>query len=132
MKKFKIGDTVWFLEHWSQMPQSGIITEFGEVDSDKIHPTIRTYAKLKLNIGGSMSVLMDDLYDTKEELIEVVHQKSRKNIENMKEEIKNVTDLIKFMFENTISSGSGEYIDYDARNAAIERAKELLNIDLID
>lgn len=48
----------------------------------------------------------------------------------MKKEIKDVNDLIKFMFDHVVSSGAEEYVDWDARITVIERTKELLNIEL--
>ena len=41
-----------------------------------------------------------------------------------------IESLIRFMFDNTISTGSCEYTDWEARQAVKERVKELLNIDL--
>ena len=132
MKKFEIGQKVWFLEHWSKMPKCATIVSFGTIEPDKVYPFERKYATLHWVDGGTNSMFVEDLYQSREELLQVEHEKSRKNIDKMKEEIKNVTDLIRFMFENTISSESEEYIDYDARTVAIERAKELLNIDLTE
>lgn len=75
-------------------------------------------------------MLVKDLYSTKEELLCAEKEKSRKRIEKFKEEIKDVKDLIQFMSDNVVSTGAEEYVDWNARTAVIERAKELLNIDL--
>lgn len=125
-ENFKIGQKVWFLEHWSQMPKCATIVSFETIKPDKE----RTVAKLHWDDGGTNSMLVEDLYSTKEELLCAEKEKSRKRIEKFKEEIKDVKDLIQFMLDNVVSTGAEEYVDWDARTAAIERAKELLNIDL--
>ena len=126
MKNFEIGQKVWFLEPWSKMPKSATIVSFETIKPDKE----RTVAKLHLDEGGTNSMLVDNLYSTKEELLCAEKEKSRKRIEKFKEEIKDVKDLIQFMFDNVVSTGAEEYADWDARTAVIERSKELLNIDL--
>lgn len=125
-KNFKIGQKVWFLEYLSQMPKCATIVSFETIKPDKE----RTVAKLHWDDGGTNSMLVEDLYSTKEELLCAEKEKSRKRIEKFKEEIKDVKDLIQFMLDNVVSTGAEEYVDWDARTAAIERAKELLNIDL--
>lgn len=125
-ENFKIGQKVWFLEPWSKMPKSATIVSFETIKPDKE----RTVAKLHLDEGGTNSMLVDNLYSTKEELLCAEKEKSRKRIEKFKEEIKDVKDLIQFMFDNVVSTGAEEYADWDARTAVIERSKELLNIDL--
>ena len=130
MKNFEIGQKVWFLEPWSKMPKSATIVSFETIKPDKVYTFERKVAKLHWNDGGTNSMLVEDLYSTKEELLCAEKEKSRKRIENFKEEIKDVKDLIQFMLDNVVSTGAEEYVDCDARTAAIERAKELLNIDL--
>ena len=125
-ENFKIGQKVWFLEYWSQMPKCATIVSFETIKPDKE----RTVAKLHWDDGGTNSMLVEDLYSTKEELLCAEKEKSRKRIEKFKEEIKDVKDLIQFMLDNVVSTGAEEYVDWDARTAAIEREKELLNIDL--
>lgn len=125
-ENFKIGQKVWFLEYWSQMPKCATIVSFETIKPDKE----RTVAKLHWDDGGTNSMLVEDLYSTKEELLCAEKEKSRKRIEKFKEEIKDVKDLIQFMFDNVVSTGAEEYADWDARTAVIERSKELLNIDL--
>lgn len=129
-ENFKIGQKVWFLEYWSQMPKSATIVSFETIKSDKVYTFERKVAKLHWDDGGTNSMLVEDLYSTKEELLCAEKEKSRKRIEKFKEEIKDVKDLIQFMLDNVVSTGAEEYVDWDARTAAIERAKELLNIDL--
>lgn len=130
MKKFEIGQKVWFLEYWSKMPKCATIVSFETIEPDKVYKFERKVAKLHWIDGGTNSMLVDDLYSTKEELLCAEKEKSRKRIEKFKEEINDVKDLIQFMFDNVVSTGAEEYADWDARTAVIERSKELLNIDL--
>jgi len=51
--------------------------------------------------------------------------------EYYKESIKDVNDLIKFMYDNVVSKAD-EYTNWEARDAVKERAKELLNIDFAE
>lgn len=130
MKNFEIGQKVWFLEYWSKMPKCAIIVSFETIGPDKVYKFERKVAKLHWIDGGTNSMLIDDLYSTKEELLSTEKEKSRKRIEKFKKEIKDVKDLIQFMSDNVVSTGAEEYVDWDARTAVIERSKELLNIDL--
>lgn len=130
MKNFEIGQKVWFLEYWSKMPKCATIVSFETIESDKVYKFERKVAKLHWIDGGTNSMLIDDLYSTKEELLSAEKEKSRKRIEKFKEEIKDIKDLIQFMSDNVISTCAEEYVDWDARTAVIERSKELLNIDL--
>ena len=66
----------------------------------------------------------------KEELLEINKKEESTLIANYKSEILDIESLVRFMFDNTISTGSCEYTDWEARQAVKERAKELLNIDL--
>lgn len=129
-ENFKIGQKVLFLEYWSQMPKSATIVSFETIKPDKVYTFERKVAKLHWDDGGTNSMLVKDLYSTKEELLCAEKEKSRKRIEKFKEEIKDVKDLIQFMSDNVVSTGAEEYVDWNARTAVIERAKELLNIDL--
>lgn len=132
MKKseFKIDQKVWFLEPWSKMPKCATIVAFGTIKPDKVYPFERKTATLHWLDGGTNTMLVEDLYSSQEELLQVESKKSRKRIEKMKEEMKDVKDLIQFMFDNVVSSGAEEYVDWDARTAVKERTKELLNIEL--
>ena len=117
-------------QYWSKMPKCATIVSFETIEPDKVYKFERKVAKLHWIDVGTNSMLVDDLYSTKEELLSAEKEKSRKRIENFKEEIKDVKDLIQFMSDNVISTCAEEYVDWDARTAVIERSKELLNIDL--
>lgn len=108
-ENFKIGQKVWFLEYWSQMPKCATIVSFETIKPDKE----RTVAKLHWDDGGTNSMLVEDLYSTKEELLCAEKEKSRKRIEKFKEEIKDVKDLIQFMFDKTITfDNNADYAFY--------------------
>ena len=61
------------------------------------------------------------------ERFRVIHMAKTEN----KNVCKTIEDLVQFMYDNTVSCAD-EYTDWNARRAARERAKELLDIDLGD
>lgn len=87
MKNFEIGQKVWFSEPWSKMPKSATIVSFETIEPDKVYKFERKVAKLHWDEGGINSMLVDDLYSTKEEVLCAEKEKSRKRIEKFKEEI---------------------------------------------
>lgn len=121
-KNFKVGDVVWIWERWSERPVSGIIEKIYSTDS-----------KLLAELGGECGVarrFLDDLFQTKEDLLEFRKEKDKRLVLKYKDQINSIEDLIRFMYDETISTGACEYTDYCTRTAAREKAKELLGIEL--
>ncbi len=124
---FAIGEHIWFNQAWVG-PSGGTILGFNPIiDSNGKHATS---IKIHLDDGGVTESLLKNIYHTKEELLEINKKEESILIANYKSEILDIESLVRFMFNNTISTGSCEYTDWEARQAAKERAKELLNIDL--
>lgn len=121
-KDVKIGQTVYFREHWSGAIQEAKVVGILFVEDQKKHPGEK-YAKLECTLG-TCGALLKDIYPS----IEVCREAVRKNfidkVEKYKSEIKTVKDLIIFPLEHTVSSAE-EYSDEAARRAYKERAEEL-------
>lgn len=113
---FKIGDTVYFY-YLDFIRVATIVKIKGD------------FADLKWIDGGSNTMRLTKLYHTYEECLNAKELKSKQTIENYKSQIKTIEDLVKFMYNNCVACAE-EYTDWDARKAAAERAKELLDIDL--
>lgn len=94
-----------------------------------IHGTVLAVEEDRVRIrddyGWDDYCRFDDIYANEKEY----EKKSHNIINNYKESIKDVSDLVKFMYNNRVAV-SEEYTDWEARTAVKERTKELLNIDL--
>lgn len=120
-KTIEIGQEIWYEDTYGNI-QSGEVTGFHEgTDYVKIRGTRSSH--------GSQGVKVTHCYPTKDELLTGMRVKSQKRTSAFCEEIKIVNDLVRFMYDHTVSCAE-EYTDWDARKAAAIRAKELLGIDL--
>ena len=124
---FAIGEHIWFNQAWVG-PSGGTILGFNSIIDSNGNPA--TSVKIHLDDGGITESLLKNIYHTKEELLEINKKEESTLIANYKSEMLDIESLIRFMFDNTISTGSCEYTDWEARQAVKERVKELLNIDL--
>lgn len=129
LKNPKIGQHVWFYEMWSERPVGATIVELDTIPADKAYPKERPFANLKLDEGGSNSMLLSELFSTKEELMEDRQKKEDKRIAEIKKSIKSMADLIKFMYDHTVTPAE-EYTDWTARRAVKQIAKEKFGINL--
>lgn len=118
----KIGQEVWYSDTYGNV-QSGETIRFYEENPDyvKVKGTRDSYVT-----GG---VKIKDCYDTKDELLAAMQKNHEEKVVSFCKEIKTVHDLVRFMYDNTVSCAE-EYTDWDARKAAYIRAKELLGMDL--
>lgn len=125
-KTFTIGDHIYF-------PWFGDVYEAVIIDIDKgmdVKGIPYAIAKLQLDLaGGETHCKMSSIYKTEEECLNAIRKRSKKMVKEYKESIKDIKELVKFMHIHNISSAN-EYTEEEARRAACERAKELLNIDL--
>lgn len=121
-KTFKVGDRVWFWEPWVNQSMSGVIARINIFEPN--------YAYIKRDEGGETTRYFNDLFPTEKKLLEFRKEKDDQLISQYKSEINNIEDLIKFMYDNVISTKGCGYTNYCARTAVREKAKELLNIEL--
>lgn len=120
--KLEIGTEVWY-ESWDSL-HSGKITEF----DDEKHPD-RVMVEGTRSDHGTQWVKKDGCYASKEDLIDAIQEESDRRVNEFLAQIKNVNDLVQFMYDNTVSM-TDEYTDWDARKAARMAADNLLGIDL--
>lgn len=125
--KFNKGDTVWFFAPYDVL-SCGVITGFTKSEQNG-----RTYAAINGTNGtvGCMHAKLDECHATKQECIDAKRDKNEKEQESLREGIRDVNDLVRFMYDNCIACAD-EYTDWNARAAARSRAKELLGIELGD
>lgn len=118
----KIGQTVYFREHWSGVIEEAKVIDILFVEDQKRHPGEK-YAKLKCTVG-TCGALLQNIYPLMEACQDAVQKKFIKEVEKYKAEIKTIRDLIVFPLEHTVSSAE-EYSNDAARRAYKERAEEL-------
>lgn len=118
----KIGQSVWFKEHWSGMIQEAKVIDILPMEDQKRYPG-KKYAKLKCDIGTCGS-LFEDLYPSFKACEEAVLKEFADDVAEYKAEIKTIRDLIIFPLKHTVSYAE-EYSDNAARRAYKERAEEL-------
>lgn len=125
----KIGQRVWFVEHWSQCIHSAKITALGETEVSVRDPKKYPYADIKWDDGGNSGCLLKDLYASREELQKELKKEEEKKIAEIKAKIKDTGDLVAFMYDHCVACAE-EYTDWTARRAVKEIAKEMLGLDL--
>ena len=130
---FNIGDKAYFEETWSENIIGGKVLEIKQTES-KNGAAPQDY--LVIQIEGSK-------YDKRNALVEKCHPsreaaKAAQDAENnaikdkYRSEINSVQELVQFMYNHTIATGAGEYTNWNGREVAREKAKELLGVDLED
>lgn len=118
----KIGQTVYFQEHWSEVIQEAKVTDILPMEDQKRYPG-KKYAKLKCRIG-TCGASLENIYPSFKACQEAVRKTFIEKVEKYKAEIKTVRDLIIFPLEHTVSDAE-EYSNDAARRAYKERAEEL-------
>ena len=103
----KIGQKVWFFEPWGQCIHSAKITALDETEASVRDQERYPYADIKWDDGGD----------------------SIKRIRKINYEIRDVNDLVTFMYNHCVASAE-EYTDWIARRAVKEIAKEMLGLEL--
>ena len=129
IKNPKIGQKVWFLEPWSQCIHSAKITALGETEVSVRNPEKYPYADIEWDDGGNSGCLLKDLYVSREALHKELKKEEAKKLAEIKATIKNVNDLVAFMYDHCVACVE-EYTDWTARRAVTEIAKEILGLEL--
>lgn len=124
--KFQVGDKVWWFDAWGNM-RWGII--YNIVDGKRGDTLIGKMAciheegKTGIHTGACLS----DCWPSEEACLEAEERRVKEQIREYKESITNVKDLVRFLFEHQVT---GEDMNYDAKAAASQRAKELLGLEI--
>lgn len=127
--RFKIGDEVWGIQRgWSEGIIHGKITKIETVTAHGGKEVDVIYIQ-----GDSWmmsgTVAGQDVYESKNDAEQAYSAEIQNRIEEYKSKINTVEDLVRFMFNKNVAHAE-EYTDYEARRAAIEKTKELLDIEL--
>lgn len=120
--EIKIGQTVYFKEHWSGVIQEAKVIDILLMEDQKRYSG-KKYAKLKCDIGTCGS-LLEALYPSFKACEDACLKAFADKVAEYKAEIKTIQDLIIFPLKYIVSYAE-EYSDGAARQAYIERAKEL-------
>lgn len=118
----KIGQTVYFQEHWSGVIEEAKVMNILPMEDQKRYPR-KKYAQLKCRIG-TCGALLENIYPSFKACEGAVRKTFIEKVEKYKAEMKTVRDLIVFPLEHVVSD-TEEYSDDAARRAYKERAEEL-------
>lgn len=121
LKDVKISDTVYY-------NTDGYRKGKATVNRIYVDGLIQPAIELKTRYGA-FTVKLHNLFATQEELTEHIARTEKERFNKRLNEIKTVKDLVRFMYDNTVSEAD-EYTDEDGRRIAAMKAKELLGIDL--
>ena len=127
---FKVGDTAYFEEYWTERIIGGKVIEVG-----------MTKATEKYSSKQFVKIRIEDSRETRDQLSEKCYQsreaaQAAKDAEDeairnkYREQIQTIEDLVIFMYNNNVYNGAEEYTDWNARQVACEKAKELLCLEL--
>lgn len=120
--KFKEKDVVYFIEGLYDSIERAEIVGFFESDGE---PWAEIHCK---DAFGTTRRPLSDLYVSKAAAETAVKALFEKEKRFYLEQINSVSDLLIFLF--TYDTSTGEYGNLAARHAAIEKARELLDVDL--
>lgn len=131
----KVGDIVYFYEHWSDSIEKCKIEELKEIDGVKAAEvrsigTVDIEGDIICNTYGTSTRRIKDLYPSSTAAYDAYFKKSIENTRKYKDEIKTINDLVAFPLDHCLNGG--EYTDYDAKAAYKQKVKELLGIEFDD
>lgn len=129
MSDFKVGDHVWGIQRgWCEGIINGEIKKFETITDYKGKSAKFVYIRNNYAMLSGYAK-EDDIYKSKSDAEKAYKEEIQNRIKEYKSRINTVEDLVKFMFNENVTCAE-EYTDYEARQAAIERTKELLDIEL--
>ena len=93
IKNPKIGDYVWFICRWTDLPTLGVITSLKVDPANEVFSYERPYAEIDWYNGrsttepgatcGNISVLLNEIYQTKQELLAAIRKEDKEKLEKM-------------------------------------------------
>ena len=123
---FTKGEEIYFLDNYTEMVIKGKILDFYIFDEGKNE----AYADIKeISCPGRLNVKIDCIFKTEEEAINYKKEKDEKLKDKYRSQIQTIKDLALFMYFHTVACCE-EYTDWNAREVAKEKIKELLGVDL--
>lgn len=131
MYEFKVGDEVYFSPYRTDayIVIHGKIAKFEQ----SLDPE-RKYAVIYCNDGRSVKeyhIFPEDLYCTDQEVKEVLKQRFRFEVNEVKKNIHTLEDLLKFLYNNDVSVDEDDDDSvWEERVAVRELAREICGIEL--
>lgn len=131
MYEFKVGDEVYFSPYRTDayIVIHGKIAKFEQ----SLDPE-RKYAVIYCNDGKSVKeyhIFPEDLYCTDQEVKEVLKQRFRFEVNEVKKNIHTLEDLLKFLYNNDVSVDEDDDDSvWEERVAVRELAREICGIEL--
>lgn len=126
---FKDNDTVFFYLD-DDFLRVGRVDLKNKLNNSKGYIGIKSYLGDEYGISafmGSVGVRYDCVFHDREDALKWLVEKNEKIKEAYRNEIPDVSSLVHFMFHHDLSS---EFLDENAKAVVIEKAKELLNMDI--
>lgn len=72
---------------------------------------------------GSYSIKEENVFNSREEAIKIINERSQKQVEDFISQIDTIEDLVVFMYNHNVCVAE-EYTDWEAREAAKIKAEE--------
>lgn len=120
----KIGQKVWFKEHWTERIVCGFVTKVERhLSNENYIVEINGSSHLKDSFLGTTHQSPNNLFTTEEEAIAAVEEENQKIVDDYKTEITDIASLVAFPLLHPF--GAEEYTNYEAIRAYKERTKEL-------
>lgn len=128
MHDFKVGDEAYFEEAWTENIIGGKVIETGMTEANKWNPSV-PFVKVQIGKYEKRSQVMSKCYPSRESALAAQQAKNEAILEKYRSKIQTVNDLVTFMYNNNVHNGT-EYTDWNARQVAREKAKELCGLEL--
>lgn len=122
MGTVKIGDMVYGYDSYGNL-QSGKVKRINLI----LKVGLREVPYVIFGTGFCLPEEM--VFSSKEDCVQDYQNRFEEKVQDYCKSIKSVSDLVSFMFSHCVSCAE-EYTDWEAREAAYRKAKELLGIDL--
>ena len=121
LNQYKIGDQVWWFDQYDNLRN-------GEIFGIKTDTKKGDYAEIREEIGTS-GAMLSKCWPTREDCLAAEETRSKQQAIEYAESIKDVNDLVQFLFDHETT---GEFREFDAIEAARKRAKDLLGYEIDD
>ena len=125
----KKGNTVFFKDKTSNLIKKGIAENLVFDSDDRKYYDIRGTGDMMKSFSGLKTLYSEDVFLSYENCLNSIRNTDDKIVKNYENEINNIHDLVKFVFEHPCSNAE-QYTDYNAAQAARNKALELLNLKL--
>lgn len=117
-------------KHFLSVKNNHVYFEYyGHIEEGDILTQDKDVIKIQLDSCGTTHIQKSKIFYSYGACYAAYRKRREEIKKNYKQSIHTVEDLVKFMYENNVAYAE-EYTDYEAREAAKEKAQELLGIEL--